>query len=119
MIKFKHYNKISYNCLYLPVILFRPHEIKVLITKKRVNVTIAIIIAFFIIWDGEEIIRRDIVKTFDDSMNESAVQCLSVHTFLNSYQLFVKEVVTEVLASALPIAILIPTNTAVVVKVYY
>ena len=94
-----------------------PHKVKVLLTKKRINLTIVVIILFYLIWDGEEIIRRDLIDVLDERNNKTSKLCANVHTFLTHKQLFTKDIVNEVLASALPICILVSANIAIVVKV--
>ena len=97
---------------------FRPHKVKVLLPKRRINVIILVIIVIFLIWDGEGIISRDITENMNEFKNKPRKQCVIVHTFLTQKQVYVKEILTELLASAVPISILLPLNFAIVVKVH-
>ncbi len=91
------------------IAVFKPLELQSIVTKARVYIVLLTIFCLFFIWDIEIIYRFDIV-----SIN-NVTGCMSVNEYPFSET---KDLLSEFLATFLPMIIVVILNTALMVKMH-
>ncbi len=94
--------------------VFVPLKMKSLITKGRVRILVSGLVVFFLLWNAELLYRYDLVW-FEDF---EYWDCAPITDFgLRGFRV-TKEGISELLATLIPICIMVPCNAAILLRLY-
>ncbi len=95
-----------------------PFRIKQIVTNIKVKILLTVLTLFFLAWDAEMIFRMDLVDTQTNPVSNSTMHaCTIVDKYYNLPQrmLQIKDQISVLMRSFIPIAIMIPANIAIIV----
>ncbi len=97
------------------IAIYKPLIVQQIVTRKRVKIILCILLFFFLIWDGEMGFRYDLIE-----INEWPFEtCRSSEFYGLSKKGFeVKDYISQILSTLIPICILVPINIAILVLLY-
>ncbi len=94
------------------IAVFRPFNIHDIFSAARVKGIVTTLVVISIIWNGELAYRFDLINEGNSSY------CISLHDFNLTKAMFFKDFVGEIFVSVIPILIMVPSNIALIIKMY-
>ncbi len=94
------------------IAVFRPFNVHDIFSALRVKGAIIILVAISLTWNGEQVYRYDLIKEGNNSV------CMSVNDYNLTDFMYFKDFMSEMLVCVVPILIIVPSNIALMVKMY-
>ncbi len=96
------------------LVVYKPLDVSNIISTNRVRILSVFLLVFFLVWNGAKLARFDLV--WDEGLN--IWNCVPVHDYGLSKVLKIKDVISLLLVNVIPLCIMIPSNIAILVKLY-
>ncbi len=99
--------------------IFWPLRSRQIVTKTKIKLILSLIIIFFVLWNGESIFRYHLVehRNNDTSLNFTSCETVRKNFYGLPANVFdIKDTMTLIFASFLPMLLIIPVNLAIMIK---
>ncbi len=94
------------------IAVFRPFNIHDIFSGARVKCIVITFVIISLIWNSEQVYRLDLIKESNYSF------CISVNDYTLTDLMYLKDFITELLVTVIPMLIITPSNIALMVKMY-
>ncbi len=94
------------------VAVFLPFNIHDIFSAAKVKGTIIIFTVLSLIWNAEQVYRFELIKMGNYSV------CISINDYEMTNIMYYKDITSELLVSVVPLLIIIPSNIALIIKMY-